>query len=92
MTKEELELAQFLKGIHVASELADKLDPERKHGQLKPYRRAFVVSCLDSIAVDGRQAFFQLTGRFPEGVYVTELNVERPAEWTRDAPGLRGDA
>ena len=92
MTREELEVAQFLKGVHDYSQtLADRLDPERKSGMLKPCGKAFVVSRLDSIVVDARQAFWRMTERFPEQVRTVELNAETPAEWVKAAPGLRGE-
>ena len=83
MTREELNLAQFLQATHQrALDALDDLDPDRR--SLTP-----VVSRLRTIYSAASDGFLRLTGKLPSDVAFFELSTETPATWARQHKGGR---
>jgi hypothetical protein len=79
MTKQDLELAQFLKNtVDRASYLAEHIESNSKRKDNK-----WKVMVLDAILFKASDGFTALVGRSVHKVQVNEINSVSPAEWTQ---------
>lgn len=84
MTKEELQLAQYFYGIWRDASLLDLETPTGPIEKVLPH-----VYVLKRGAWT---AFVALTGRLPTDTYMSDLNTENPAPWTKLSYDQRMDA
>jgi hypothetical protein len=86
MTKAELTAAQFLHSIaDNASDRAFDLCPNWPDKPGGYGSTDHVAHAIVSLGQQARDLFWELTGKDPRDVHLTELSTLNPAEWTKTA-------
>jgi len=90
MTKQELELAQYLYGVYERAgwqlpKLPAMVDCHGDYGTIES-----VADRVHTIRDMANRAFAELTGKFPGEVSEVELSTVHPAPWTKTARNTRG--
>lgn len=77
LSRDDLMLAQFLLDtINRATTLGDRFDPQRRHRDHRAQR-------LDAITGSAVASWWTLVGVPPRHVFLSDLNLDKPAAWTQ---------